>query len=220
MARKSDRRAISTIWAMWCDRVTFRSRSAILQSLCVTEARLGPTVAANLRAWAQQHSAMVSHVQLARAAREAILRSNGCSAGIGVGHSRVVARCATRRAKPSGDGVHSRHSSGYSRRLGCRQCSCRTPSERAWAPGPLPWFEITVDQAEVNWGVRLADRRQASQTRTSIPVLGDSLRCSEDHYRSHLLPSSRFRQWSQESRSSVGVAATPSLCAVRLSVAV
>ena len=67
--------------------------------------------------------------------------------------------------------------------------------------------------------MRLADRRQASQTRTSVPVLGDSLRCSEDHYRSHLLPSSRFRQWSQESRSSVGVAAIPSLCAVRLSVA-
>ena len=45
-------------------------------------------------------------VKLARAAREAILRANGCSAGIGVGHSRVVARWATRRAKPSGDGVH------------------------------------------------------------------------------------------------------------------
>ena len=45
-------------------------------------------------------------VLLARAVRVAVLRANGCSAGIGVGHSRVVARLATRRAKPSGDGVH------------------------------------------------------------------------------------------------------------------
>ena len=116
--------------------------------------------------------------------REAILRANGCSAGIGVGHSRVVARWAKRHAKPSGDGVHSRHSRGYSRRLGCRQCSCRTPSDDLGAPGPLPWFEITVD---TGWGVRLADRRQAgylievvpeaSQLRTSIPDVADSLRC-------------------------------------------
>ena len=82
------------------------------------------------------------------------------------------------------DGVHSRHSRGYSRRLGCRQCSYQNTFGRPWAPGPLPWFEITVD---TGWGVRLADRRQAgylievvpeaSQLRTSIPDVADSLRC-------------------------------------------
>ena len=60
--------------------------------------------------WSTSHQLLqrssVRACLLARAAREAILRAHGCSAGIGVGHSRVVARWATRRAKPSGDGVH------------------------------------------------------------------------------------------------------------------
>ena len=45
-------------------------------------------------------------VLLARVVRAAVLRVNGYPAGIGVGHSRVVDRLATRRAKPPGDGVH------------------------------------------------------------------------------------------------------------------
>ena len=45
-------------------------------------------------------------VLLARVVRAAVLRANGCSAGIGIGHSSVVARLVTRRAKSPGDGVH------------------------------------------------------------------------------------------------------------------
>ena len=150
---------------------------------------MGPTVAANLRAWAQQHSAMVFHVQLARAACEANLRANGCSAGIGVGHSRVVARLATRRAKPPGDGVHfmppERVLAGLgtcilkaSRRVlpslgvpGCADvwtgaqvvdsAAVEHLRKGLGCPDRCHGSRLQSVQAEVNWGVRLNDRRQA-----------------------------------------------------------
>ena len=121
-------------------------------------------------------------VLLARAVRVAVLRANGCSAGIGVGHSRVVARLATRRAKPSGDGVHFAGLETCSLKASGRVLpSLRVPgSADVWTgaqvvdsaaaehlrndlgcPDRCHGSKSQSIQAEVNWGVRLDDRRQA-----------------------------------------------------------
>ena len=84
-------------------------------------------------------------VLLARAVRVAVLRANGCSAGIGVVTAELWPGWPRGVRNLQAMACTSRHSRGYSRRLGCRQCSCRTPSERPWVPRSLPWFEVTVD---------------------------------------------------------------------------